>query len=410
MFLYRIATQLYFTAIRLSALFGSPKAKLWVDGRKNLLNEIEKKAAELYGCYWFHCASLGEFEQGRPLIERIKKEYPKQKIVLTFFSPSGFEVRKNYQGADAVFYLPADTPFNANRFINLLKPKAAIFVKYEFWQFFLNELKKQAVPTFLVSGIFRKEQRFFKWYGTSFRKALQCFTYLFVQNDASKILLQNIGLTNVLVAGDSRFDRVAEVKLLAQKLPIIEAFVGNSKVMVIGSSWPDDELLIRGLTIHPRPEKWKYIIAPHNVNESSINRLRQLFPESTLYSQPKNSESNVLIIDNIGLLSSAYQYATIAYVGGGFNSGIHNLLEAAAYEIPVIFGPNHQRFAEALDLIEKSAGFAVADFAELEKTFTKLHTNKNLYFAACKNAGEYVALHTGATQTILNYFKTNGLL
>lgn len=409
MLLYRIATQLYFTAIRLAALFGNKKAALWVAGRRNLFEEIESKAPLLQGCYWFHCASLGEFEQGRPLMERIKKEYPQQKIVLTFFSPSGYEVRRNFIGADAVFYLPADTARNAIRFINLLKPKVAIFVKYEFWQYFLYELKKQAIPTFLVSGIFRKEQHFFKWYGTSSRKVFQCFSHLFVQNEQSKNLLQNIGIANAIVAGDTRFDRVAEVKAQAQKLPVIEAFVGDNKVLVVGSSWPEDEKIIAQL-IAKKPEGWKFIFAPHEVNEASVSRLQQIFPDNSLYTKPTTHQAQVMIIDCIGILSSAYQYATIAYVGGGFNSGIHNLLEAATYEIPVIFGPNHQRFAEALDLIEHGAGFAIADAAGFEKVFTQLSSDNNLYQPACKNAGDYVAKHTGATQTVLNHFKTNGLL
>lgn len=409
MLLYRIATQLYFAVIRLAAFFGNKKAALWVAGRKNLFDEIEAKASALQGCYWFHCASLGEFEQGRPLMERIKKDNPQQKIVLTFFSPSGYEVRRNYAGVDAVFYLPADSPKNAKKFICLLNPKVAIYIKYEFWQCFLFELKKQGIPTFLVSGIFRKEQHFFKWYGKRLRKALNCFTRLFVQNEVSKTLLQNIGVTNVTVAGDTRFDRVAEVKAQAQKLPVIEEFIGDKKVFIAGSTWPEDEKIIAEL-IAKRSEGWRFIIAPHEVNNTSISRLQQLFPDCELFSQPKNLQSNVLIIDSIGILSSIYQYATIAYVGGGFDKGIHNILEPAVYGVPVVFGPNHKRFAEAIALVASGAGFSIGNANDLVKSFDQLNANEAFYHSACANAGAYVADNAGATSRFIHYLKNERLL
>lgn len=406
MLLYRIATGLYFAAIRLAALSGNAKAKLWVSGRKNVFADIEKKARELHGCYWFHCASLGEFEQGRPVIEAIKKERPTAKIVLTFFSPSGYEVRKNYAGVDAVFYLPADTATNNKKFINLLKPRAAVFVKYEFWYGYLNELKNQEIPSYLVSGIFRPGQHFFKWYGIGGKKALNCFSHLFVQNDESKNLLAGIGITNVSVCGDTRFDRVLEVKNQAKEIPVISEFVGGNKVFVAGSTWPEDEKIIAEL-IAKKPLGWTFIIAPHEVNASSKSRLQQLFPQAATYTNPENlEEANVLVLDTIGILSSAYQYATLSYVGGGFNSGIHNVLEAAVYSVPVIFGPNHKRFNEAVDLIEHGAAISVSNAAELQKAFDTLALNEQ----AGKQAEAYVMHHVGAAERIVNHFKQHGLV
>ena len=413
MLLYRIATQLYFTAIRLAALFGNKKAALWVSGRRNLFEDIEGKAAELQGCYWFHCASLGEFEQGRPVIERIKKELPQQKIVLTFFSPSGYEVRKNYTGVDAVFYLPADSLANAKQFINLLKPKVALFIKYEFWQSFLYQLKKQAVPTFLVSGIFRKEQHFFKWYGKNSRKVFSCFSHLFVQNEESKALLQNIDVTNVAVIGDTRFDRVYDISRLLTTLKPIEDFANGNKLFIAGSTWPADEKLIAALATSNMVVGWKFIIAPHEVNEKRIAELLALFPKAIRYTEAKETDranAQVMILDTIGTLSTVYRYAAMSYVGGGFNNGIHNVLEAAVYGHPVLFGPNYKRFAEAVELIRFKGAVTVSSEKQFLLMFKWIKKNTRWQISMSFFSQRYVRERAGATDKIYNHFKTNGLL
>ena len=396
---------------------------------------------------WVHAASLGEFEQGRPLIEKLKRENPEYKILLTFFSPSGYEVRKNYAGADVIAYLPLDTPRNAKRFVELVKPEKVVFVKYEFWLNYLRELRGRGVDTYIISAIFRKEQVFFKWYGGLFREGLKAFKKLFVQNEESKELLKEIGVENVVVAGDTRFDRVVDIAAAAKRLEIVESFVNSQlPVLVVGSSWgPDEDLLVR--YINERAGRMKMIIAPHEVHEERIKELTSKLTckyalytdiqkeitdgsqQLTINGQPaltpsaslvplkqgenKISEANltlnsqlstfnsldVLVVNTIGLLSSVYQYGQVAYIGGGFGVGIHNTLEAAAWGMPVVFGPNYHKFQEAKELIECGAGQSIKNYEECAKALDEFFEKNDV---ASKAAAEYVASHTGATELIYN--------
>lgn len=408
--LYRLASQLYYLAIRLAAIAGKPKAKQWVAGREGLLEEIESLSWGHGEYLWFHCASLGEFEQGRPLIERIKQENPAEKILITFFSPSGYEVRKNYSGANTVLYLPADTHSNAERFLNAIKPKAALFVKYEFWEGYLNALHHRQIPIFLVSGIFRPQQPFFR-FGRI--KPLSYFTRFFVQNDTSVQLLQKAGFSNVEKTGDTRFDRVADLAQSLTKLKVVEEFTNGNKLFIAGSTWPADEKAIAAL-IMTAPENWKFVIAPHEVSENRIAEIEQLFGKSNTVRYTagvlQNSKAPILILDTIGVLAIAYRYAQVSYVGGGFSAGIHNLLEAAVYGHPVLFGPNHHRFAEAYDLQTIKAGFAVGGADDLVDIFSRLNNNGALYTTAATQARLYVLKNTGATQKIYNHLKQLGLV
>ncbi len=409
LFLYRLGITVFSLLMRIAA-FWHPKAKLWVQGRQHILDRIAHETRGWNSSAWFHFASLGEFEQGRPVMEALKKARPELKIAVTFFSPSGYEIRKNYTGADRVFYLPIDTPQIAATFIRLIKPEMAIFTKYEYWFFYFRELHRQGIPLYMISSIFRPDQVFFKWYGSLHRQMLGFVKHFFVQNEESKALLAQLGHQNVSVAGDTRFDRVTELAVNHKDLAEVAAFVGKSKALVAGSTWPEDELLLATL-LQQHPD-WKMIIAPHEVNSNSIENLcRLLQPGSWLkYSEltspqsvvggHQSTKNSIIIIDSIGLLSSLYAYGDIAYIGGGFGKGIHNTLEAAAYGIPVIFGPNYQKFQEAKDLISEGAGFEIANAEELAITFQKLAVADN-----CKKAGtiarQYVQSRTGATELIL---------
>jgi 3-deoxy-D-manno-octulosonic-acid transferase len=409
--LYNIGIRLYVVAIKLAALFGNAKAALWVQGRKGLLQQIEAFDWGIKQYIWVHCASLGEFEQGRPLIEKIKQENPAQKILLTFFSPSGYEVRKNYTGADKVLYLPADLASNAARFVAAINPKIALFVKYEFWEGYLFALQSTNTPTFLVSGIFRANQYFFKYKRLM---PLRVFNYFFVQNAESLSILNNHGFTNAEITGDTRFDRVSDVAQSLSKLAIIEEFANGNKLFIAGSTWPEDEKKIATL-IATNPTGYKFIIAPHDVNHSRITELKDRFANYNLafYTQGKTeslANASILIIDTVGVLSVAYRYAHISYVGGGFNSGIHNLLEAAVYGHPVLFGPKHQKFAEALDLIKAKAGFSINNATDLEQVFNLLNTDATAYNTATTNSRRYVLENTGATNKIYNHLKAQGLV
>ncbi len=408
LFLYRLGIAVFSLLMRIAA-FWHPKAKLWVQGRQHLLGRIARETQGWDSSAWFHFASLGEFEQGRPVMEALKKARPELKIVVTFFSPSGYEIRKNYTGADRVFYLPTDTPQIAATFIRLINPEMAIFTKYEYWFFYFRQLHRQGIPLYMISSIFRPDQVFFKWYGSLHRQMLGFVQQFFVQNEESKALLAQLGQQNVTVAGDTRFDRVAELAVNHRDLPEVAAFAGKSKVLVAGSTWPEDELLLATL-LEQQPD-WKMIIAPHEVDEAHIQELHKRFPEGhairyselqTPNSEPTSQkrEHRTLIIDTIGLLSSLYAYGDIAYIGGGFGKGIHNTLEAAAYGIPVIFGPNYEKFQEAKDLISEGAGFEISNAEDLAFTFQKLAIANN-----CKKAGtiarQYVQSRTGATELIL---------
>lgn len=396
--LYNFSLLIYNLLLQLFALF-NPKARLFVEGRKNIFNKINSKLKNTSPPIWFHFASLGEFEQGRPLLEKIKSIQPETPILITFFSPSGYEIRKNYPLADAIFYLPIDHPGNAKKFVELVKPKMAIFTKYEFWPNYFKELAGQHIPLFIVSGIFRSGQIFFKSYGTFYRNVLKQVTHFFVQNKDSLLLLQSIGLNNVSVSGDTRFDRVYENAQHPKNLPTIKEFCGNSNVLVAGSTWPEDEQLLA--TLATQFPDWKFIIAPHEIHSKHIEDISKLFPNSrkfsTLNKQHIEGDTKILIIDNIGMLSSLYQYGKIAYIGGGFGVGIHNTLEAAAFGLPVVFGPNYNKFQEAKDLISIGAAKSISNSEELVLAFEYFNQNESGIIAR-----NYVAEKKGATEMILN--------
>ena len=393
---------IYSLAARLISPFNS-KAKLWISGRKGWEALLRGKISPANINIWIHCASLGEFEQGRPLIEAIKKARPEYKIVLTFFSPSGYEVRKNYSVADHICYLPADTPGNARKFISLVNPAAVIFVKYEFWYNYTSVIKKNGIPLYLISGIFRINHHFFRWYGGFFRKILIRFSHIFVQDKQSVDLLKKSGIDNVSVAGDTRFDRVVMIADSAKDIPQIEKFKGDEKMFLAGSSWrQDEEIIARYINLYPQKMKW--VFAPHEIDKPNIDRLEKLFsPEVARFSgfSGKSAGARVLIIDNIGMLSSAYRYATIASIGGGFGKGIHNVLEAACWGIPVLFGPNHKKFREATELLSINGARSFSSFEEFSEIIDNWLSDKDEYSKSAGNALKYVKENTGATAKIL---------
>lgn len=398
-YLYNIVIRLYGAVIGVVALFSSKAQKRHIGGRA-ALRYLKKKIDPNVSYVWFHAASLGEFEQGRPLMEALKRKRPDAKILLTFFSPSGFEIRKNYEGADAVCYLPLDTPENVSNFFEIVNVQCAIFIKYEFWANYLKKLRELKIPTYLVSGVFREKQMFFRPSGKFFRTMLMSFTRMFVQDVSSKNLLASIGLTNVDVAGDTRFDRVIEIAGRAQRLPIVEAFAEGAQVLVVGSSWePDEDLLLR--YINNNREK-KMIIAPHEISANRIESIcGKLWRTFALYTETNVQEvkkADCLIINTMGILSAVYQYGQLAYIGGGFGAGIHNTLEAATWQIPVVFGPNYHKFKEAQGLIASGAGFSIASYRHLEDTINALFFDKE----AGKKAADYVRANAGATEFIVN--------
>jgi len=401
-YLYNLGIFIYVLAAKLISPFNS-KAKLWSEGRKDWESLLHDKISPGNINIWIHCASLGEFEQGRPLIEAIKKAKPEYKIILTFFSPSGYEIRKNYGQADNVFYLPADTPGNAFKFISLVNPAAVIFVKYEFWNNYTSLLKKNKIPLYLISGIFRPDQHFFKWYGGFFRKMLFRFSHIFVQDRQSMDQLTGIGIENVSVAGDTRFDRVIEIAHSAKSIPQIDLFRGSEKLFLAGSSWwQDEEIIAQYINTHPDSMKW--IFAPHEIDQANIDRLEKLFSTDVVrFSEltEKSAGARVLIMDNIGMLSSAYRYAYIAEVGGGFGKGIHNVLEAVCWGIPVVFGPNHKKFREAVELISLKAAGSFNSFDEFSRIVDNWLSDSEKYLRSSVNAAEYVKKNAGATKKIL---------
>lgn len=390
---------------QLVALAGmrNAKARKLTQGQKGIFDYLSQHADPQGGYLWIHASSLGEFEQGRPLIEAIRKARPDTRILLTFFSPSGYEVRKNYPGADLVCYLPFDLPGNVKRFLDLTRPTQAIFIKYEFWANYLNELKRRNIPTYSISAIFRPNQVFFRFYGGYFRRILRNFNHLYIQNEQSRQLLAGIGITNVSVVGDTRFDRVSDIRLSAKELPVVEAFAQGKKVLVVGSSWPKDEEFILDYFNHR--DDIKLIIAPHEIHESHLLFIESRLKRPTLrYTQATEATAatcDCLIIDCFGLLSSIYRYGTLAYVGGGFGAGIHNIAEAAVYNLPVIFGPNHRRFKEAHELIACGGGFAIDSGEAFRSTADRLLSDPDALATASHNAGHYIASHTGATRLIL---------
>jgi 3-deoxy-D-manno-octulosonic-acid transferase len=390
-FIYTIIIYAYTGLINIVSLFND-KASLWVEGRRIWSSKLLENIVPGEKIIWFHCASLGEFEQGRPVMEMLKDKAPDFKIVLTFFSPSGYEIRKNYKFADYICYLPADTPGNASEFIEILKPTIAVFVKYEFWNNFISELSRRNISLYLISGIFRPGQHFFKWYGGFFRKMLKKFTHIFVQDKKSFELLQGLGIDNITIAGDTRFDRVSQIVAAAKEIPVIEKFRGGEKLFLSGSSWSqDEEIITQYITNHPGRMKW--VFAPHEIDEQNIERLEKLIKVKVVrYSQynEETADARVLIIDNIGMLSSAYKYAYIAAIGGGFGKGIHNILEPACWGIPVIFGPNHSKFREAVDLKNVGGAKPFSSYNDFEKIMNELLTDIELYNVSATAAGKYV--------------------
>jgi 3-deoxy-D-manno-octulosonic-acid transferase len=406
--IYNIAIVIYSLSIRIASV-NNKKAKLWVDGRKNIFFEISGKLKNNNSkIIWIHAASLGEFEQGRPLIEKIKTQNPEKKIFLTFFSPSGYEIRKNYTFADYIFYLPADTPKNAKKFIELVKPEKVYFIKYEFWLNYLSELNKNKTPIYLVSGIFRESQLFFKWYGKSYKTVLKYFTHFFVQNEISENLLKTIGIENVTISGDTRFDRVIDIAKESKNLDLVEKFCDNRDVIIAGSTWQPDEELLSNFKNNTTLDV-KLILAPHEIHENNIKRIKKLFKTKVLlYSEillVNPSEYNVLIINNIGMLSSLYKYGKIAYIGGGFGAGIHNILEAAVFGKPIVFGIKYQKFKEATDLIALKGAISISNFQEIEIAFNNFLTDHKLLDITSEISKNYVFNNSGALKIIYN--KTN---
>ncbi|MDO6736700.1 3-deoxy-D-manno-octulosonic acid transferase [Wenyingzhuangia sp. 2_MG-2023] len=404
-FIYNIFTQLAVLVLKFVALFNA-KIKLFVLGRKHVFSEIDSKLITTKPVVWVHVASLGEFEQGRPLIEEIKKKYSNHQILLTFFSPSGYEVRKNYELADAICYLPMDTLGNAKKFIAKTCPSVAIFVKYEFWPNYLLELKKHEIPTLLVSGIFRENQIFFKSYGAWMRKSLEAFTHFFVQDEVSNMLLKNSGFDNVTIAGDTRFDRVQKQLEANEKLIFIEEFAKNSHVLVAGSTWPEDEEKLVEYINNKANQNEKFIIAPHNINKEGIEHLKKSIHKKVLlfteHETQKKEDFQVFVIDTVGILSKIYAYADVAYIGGGYTkSGVHNTLEAATFGLPILIGPNYRKFKEVKDLIALKGCISVNNKEDLASWLTLFYEDELSRVEKAKITKQYVTQNLGATEKIM---------
>ena len=404
--MYTLGIYFYIFLAKLVALFGHKKAKKMLAGHKEIFSMLKEKVKPGTQYVWFHASSLGEFEQGRPMIEKLRAEHPEYRVILTFFSPSGYIPAKNYQQADIVCYLPFDTKRNVRRFLDMVQPKMAFFIKYEFWLNYLLELKEREIPSYSVSSIFRKEQAFFKPMGGRYRLALHCFTHLFVQNVKSKELLKSIDIDEVTVVGDTRFDRVTKILEQARQLPLVDAFAnGERKVFVVGSSWGDDEAVY--MPFFNRHREWKLIIASHEVNEERVARIVEQYEGKYVrYSTATMEEvaqADCLIVDCYGLLSSIYRYGDMAYVGGGFGVGIHNVLEAAVYGIPVFFGPNNRKFQEAQLLKECGGGIEIIATCDLEERMNAFAADISLLEAAGKAAGDLVSNNAGATARIFKH-------
>ena len=401
--MYNLAIYLYQLGVMVYSLFNAKVRRMFIGERRafKVLREQVDPAAQYV---WFHAASLGEFEQGRPLMEQLRRTHPEYKILLTFFSPSGYEVRKDYEGADLVCYLPLDTPTNALRFLRSVRPVMAFFIKYEFWYNYLHILKHRGVPTYSVSSIFRPDQIFFRPYGRQYGRVLKCFTHFFVQNEESRQLLAKIGITNVEITGDTRFDRVLQIAAEARELPVVNAFKQGRKVFVAGSSWqPDEDIFIRFFNEHP---EWKLIIAPHVIGEDHLEQILSKFDRHAVrYTQATLADAELadcMIIDCYGLLSSIYRYGEVAYVGGGFGVGIHNVLEAAVWCMPVIFGPNNKRFQEAQELLAAEGGFEINGFDQFSQLMNRFMTDDAFLQKSGEAAGNYVKGRSGAADRILS--------
>ena len=418
--LYNIIMYIYQAGIAIYSHFNEKVKKMWI-GERAAFGVLQKQVEPNAKYIWFHAASLGEFEQGRPLIEKIKKEYPNYKILLTFFSPSGYEVRKNYEQADIVTYLPIDTVANAQRFLRIVRPVMAFFIKYEFWYNYLHILRHRNIPVYSVSSIFRPNQIFFRPYGRQYAAVLKCFSHFFVQNDLSKSLLAKIGINNVTVVGDTRFDRVLQIKDNSKKLPLVDKFIGNQdvklangvtnslhRVFVAGSSWlPDEEIFIKYFNEH---NDWKLIIAPHIIADTHLRQILQLLKGKKVVLYTEATETNVadadvLVINCFGLLSSIYHYGDVAYVGGGFGAGIHNVLEAAVWGIPVVFGPNNKRFAEAQGLLASGGGFEIDNYEKFALIMDRFRSDKDFLQNSGNTAGSFVKQLSGATNKVFSDIK-----
>ncbi|MBS1655278.1 MAG: 3-deoxy-D-manno-octulosonic acid transferase [Bacteroidetes bacterium] len=405
------------SGIRFASLWND-KARKWISGRKGVFDQLEKKFhSNAEPLIWIHCASLGEFEQGRPVIEKLKKEYPEHKILLTFFSPSGYEIRKDYKGADFVFYLPADTSSNAKEFIKIVQPSLVIFVKYEYWYHYLKTIYQNQIPLLLISGIFRKDQPFFKWYGSLHRKMLHFFSHFFVQDENSFVLLNNLGFKDTTsIAGDTRFDRVIEIAENFQPIPAIEKFIQDDRCIVTGSTWKDDEEALASVSGYLNDLNVKMIIAPHEINQEHLQSIKKLFSDSIFFSEYSkeltgSTDKKVLIIDNIGMLSKLYHYAYIAYIGGGFTkTGIHNCLEAAVYGKPVIFGPTYNKYTEAIELLNAGGATSYKTTEDLREIISTLLTNSGKQLEQSMAAKKYVLDKKGATEKVIQFIQENRLL
>ena len=410
--MYNIIMYIIQLGVAIASIFNDKLRKMW-QGEQDAVQTLRKKVDPDADYIWFHAASLGEFEQGRPLMEQIKKSYPQYKILLTFFSPSGYEVRKNYEGADIITYLPIDTVGNARQFLRTVRPVMAFFIKYEFWYNYLHILQYRGIPAYSVSSIFRPDQVFFKWYGRGYGRVLKCFTRFFVQNEESKKLLESIGIHDTMVVGDTRFDRVLQIKEASKQLPIVERFVKGTpedqkKVFVAGSSWqPDEEIFLKYFNNH---RDWKLIVAPHVIGEDHLKFIFSLIKDKKVvrYTQATEdnvAEADVLIIDCFGLLSSVYHYGDVAYVGGGFGVGIHNVLEAAVWGMPVLFGPNNKHFAEAQGLLQSGGGIEIEDYETFSLIMSQLSDGSAYYDTCGQEAGAFVQSLAGATKKVLSSVK-----
>jgi 3-deoxy-D-manno-octulosonic-acid transferase len=418
--LYNLFLVLYKVAIRLSSLVND-KAKRWLAGRKDILQTIKTTLPHDVERIWVHCASVGEFEQARQLIERLKAENATAKVILTFFSPSGYELRKDYKYADYVFYLPLDGKKRSARFIKMINPSLAIFVKYEFWYYYICNLERSNIPLVLISGAFREEQPFFKWYGGLFRDMLRKFSFFFLQDEASKKLLNDIGIDNAIVTGDTRYDRVWEIAQQAKRFPLIESWKGESKLLIAGSTWPDDERLVKEC-VSVLPDDWKILVAPHEIDAKHLKEIEHLFgSDAVFYSRITHADTpkeisppggcRLLVIDNIGMLSSLFRYGDIAYIGGGFQKGgIHNTLEPAVFGLPVLFGPTYEKFVEATELVKRGFAFPVRNPEECRNILHALISNEKERMAKSDALRQFVQSQVGATQNILHSLVSNSYL
>lgn len=403
--LFTIGVLLYSLGVSIAALFGNEKAKQWVRGRRGKVKVAQPASSADGDWIWFHAASLGEFEQGRPVIEALKKEFPQFKILLSFFSPSGYEIRKDYALADEVLYLPTDTPRHALQWVQRHHIVAAFFIKYEFWFNYMRALKKAGIPLFYISLILKPDSFFFRWYGRWFRKQLRTVTHFFVQDETTAELLRSDGFDNVTVCGDTRFDRVAAIAQQAKPFPEIERFIVGRNCIIAGSTWPPDEKLL--LDFLPKlPNDYCLILAPHDVSTSHVDQIKAKFPGAQCYTEYDDRvPSNILIINTIGILSQLYQYARFVYIGGGFGANIHNIQEAVTFGCPVVFGPKHKSFKEAVDLVDLQGAFSIWDSAELETVFLRLINDESFYVKASETCRNYVKSQVGATDLIIKGFK-----